>query len=94
MFAEDSGAFLADFGVIAERNGERAQVILDQPDENVMHDHVQSTAYTILFKASSFVGIGHGDSVNVDGVCYSVITVSNVDDGAFKRAELSRVSPP
>ncbi len=94
MFVESLDAFLADFGVIAELGSMRATVVLDAPDANVLGDRAQSTAYAIVFKASDLAGLNHGDAIVVDGKDYSVITVSNIDDGAFKRAALQRTTTP
>ena len=94
MFTESLDAFLADFGVIAELGSARAKVIFDAPDSDVLGNRAQSTSYAIIYKAADLVNLNHGDSLSVDGVDYQVITCSNIDDGAFKRATLFRQATP
>ena len=88
---EDLSAFLADFGVPASSRDSVAVVILDAPDANIMGDRIQTTNYQITFRAADFPTLEHGDPIDVDGNPFSVITVSNVDDGAFKTAALQKV---
>ena len=95
MFKEDTSAFLRfdDFGVWAELGSQRALVILDSPDGTVLGDHVQTTDYAITCRNVDLDGSGHGDWLLVDGVEYEVQAVSFIDDGAFKRVALQKVTP-
>jgi hypothetical protein len=87
---EDLGAFLADFGVVATFNDSIATVIFDTPESNILGGRVQTTNYQITFRAADLPGLEHGAWLDVDGLGYSVVTVSAVDDGAFKTAALQK----
>lgn len=94
MFVENTAAFMqfSDFGVTAEFGSQRAVVIFDAPDSTLLGDHVQTTDYAILYQATDLVDLAHGDWVVVSGDEYECVSVSNVDDGAFKRALLQKVT--
>jgi len=91
MFAEDRAAFFEDFGIVAQARGKRALVLLDAPDRDALSGRVTSTQYAMTFDADSFPDITHGDSVRIGETNYSVISVNNLDDGAFRVATLQRV---
>lgn len=88
--SEDLGMFLADFGVVATFEQSVATVIFDTPDSNILGERIQTTSYQITFRAADFPTLEHGDWIDVDGVQFSVITTSLVDDGQFKTAALQK----
>lgn len=91
MFAEDLSIFFADFGVEATLGSHSATVLLDTPDANILGDRVQTTNYLITFAATDLPTIKHGDAITVAGVDYTVQMVNNIEDGAFKSAQLEKV---
>lgn len=88
MIAEDPSVYLADFGVLAEFNGEQAQVLFDLADEDVLHGVAQSRSYVITFASADLPTLGHGDAIIVDGKSYQVHTVNTLADGVFSTAHL------
>ena len=90
MLTENTAAFLADFGVIAQVGTRHAAVLLDAPDANILGDRAQSTAYQMTFRAIDFPDLTHADTLLVAGNQYEVIIISSIDDGVFKHATLQR----
>lgn len=94
-FAEDLSIFFDDFAVVATwtptgQSQRAAYVLFDSPDETVLGDAVMTTEYAIEMRASDFTGLKYGETVTVSGVIYTVREVRLLDDGALKRATLSR----
>lgn len=65
--------------------------ILDQPDIMVSGGLAESTAYSLLVKASDFPTVPVlGDPITVDSVSYIVNSYSKVDDGKIARIAMSK----
>ena len=89
-FVEDRTAFFADFGITATVGAESALVILDEPDHEIMHGMVATTAYAMTFDAAHFTALKYGDTVTINAVAYTVINVNNQTDGGIRVATLQR----
>jgi hypothetical protein len=88
VFAESTAAFFADFGVPAVFGDSVSVVLLDQPEENILGDRVQTTKYQITFRTADLPGLKHGSWIQVDDKQFSVINVRPIDDGVFSAADL------
>lgn len=71
--------------------GGTGTVILDAPALDVLGGVAQSIEYSVLYRASEFVGMQYGDELVIDGVAYTVRTPGPVEDGQLMRAPLSKV---
>lgn len=89
-FTEDMGAFFSarEFGVTAVFGAATAQVILDQPDVEIMSGRIQSTEYLMTYAAADLPSLAQDSTGTVDGVAYKVREVRAVDDGRVKQAIL------
>ena len=70
--------------------GGAGTVMLDAPDTEILGGAIQSTEYSVLYRASELVGLAVGDTLEIGGVCYTVRHIEAVDDGALMRARLSK----
>ena len=89
---EDLTVFLDDddFAVGATFGAETANVLLDKPTGEVLGGEMLSTEYAIIYRAEDLTAVIKGSTGTVDGVSYRVREVTLVDDGALKRATLSK----
>ena len=90
MICEDLDAFLADFGVDCTIGSVTRQAILDMPDDPLLGDRVQSTAYNMTYETEDFPDLRYGTRVSIADTWYEVLTVQKVDDGKFSRAQLQK----
>jgi hypothetical protein len=96
MLSEDLTLFFADFAVPASwtpANGspaQTAQVILDQPDDDIFGSGEISRAWSITYQATEFVGLKTSETISVNGAYYKVREVKALDDGAVMNAKLSK----
>jgi hypothetical protein len=94
MLQEDLGLFFADMGVTAiwvtpEGQSITAQVLLDEAEAASMGEMVDGRVPIIVYPTDTFPGIGHGDTVTVDGALYRVETVRQQHDGRLSEALLT-----
>lgn len=91
-FAEDLAAFFstADFAVSATFGAQTAQVLLDQPDEELLDGRVLSREYAITYRADQLTGLKGGDAITVDGIAYTVREVGALQDGKIMQARLRK----
>jgi len=87
---EDLTLYFADFGVEAVAGDARARVLRWAPDSDIMAQRVQTTGHAITYITADFPDLAHGDLIAVEGEEFEVQTVSNIDDGATRVAELQR----
>ena len=97
-FTEDMAAFFntAEFAVVAvftPAGGaqQQASVIFDAPTESILGDDQLSDEYAIMYPATDLPGVRAGDTGVIGGKQYKVREVRALDDGALKRARLSRL---
>lgn len=97
-FAEDMSVFFrtAEFATAAIftpfGGGAPVQgnVVFDVPTEDVLGGDQLSDEYAITYPATALVGITAGATGTIAGVAYKVREVRLLDDGALKRAKLSK----
>ena len=73
-------------------DGGTGTVILDAPGQDVLGGAAQSVEYSVVYRATEFVGMTYGDELLIDGVAYSVRNPEPIDDGQLMRATLSKVT--
>ena len=88
--ADDLGVFLGDYGVSATSGATTANVILDEPTQQLVGDLVLSTDYQITAKASDFGTLTAGTSITVNSVAYTVRETRLIDDGLFCEISLQK----
>jgi hypothetical protein len=93
VFAEDTAAFLADFGVPSSftigLTTYTPLVIFDEPDEGILRNRGISTQYEIIYRTVDLPGLAMDLQIIVDGQTYQVIEPpKKLDDGAFSCARL------
>ena len=88
--ADDLGVFLGDYGVSATSGATTANVILDEPTQELVGDLVLSTDYQITAKASDFGTLTAGTSITVNSVAYTVRETRLIDDGLFCEISLQK----
>ncbi len=97
MTIDRLAAHFTRFGVSATwtpanyTDGGTGTVILDAPALDMLGGVAQSIEYSVLYRASEFVGMVYGDELVIDGVAYRVRTPAPVEDGQLMRAPLSKV---
>lgn len=95
MFEEDLSAFLVDFDVGGEVDGQPFLAVRDMPDEirAMAGINSQSTYYEILIITAEAerLGIANGKLISVAGVTFRVRDRLMIDDGAFSLASLTKV---
>jgi hypothetical protein len=92
-FAEDLGAYLADFGQVCSSGGGSFLGLLDQPDEllDLTRANVHSRQYELTYITTA-VALARDAAVSVGGISYVVREAPRqVGDGAFSRVLLSKV---
>lgn len=96
-FAEDMSVFFsaAEFAVVATFTpfGDApltANVMLDQPDEDILGGRASSTEYQMTLPTAVFPGIARGLKVQIAGAEYTVREVRQMGDGAIKTVTLSK----
>ena len=87
MFAEDLSIFFNDFAVSATFNAETGKVIFNKP-ENLTADNVVDCNYQIIYPATQFTTLAYNSTINVNGTNFRVNYITNIQDGALKRADL------
>lgn len=92
MFTESLDLFLQDFGVPCSSGSVQGVGILDMPTQVISDGMVLSTDYMLTAKAADFGGLLAGAVIVVDGVTYEVRETLLVDDGAFAKLSLTKVS--
>ena len=88
--ADDLGVFLGDYGVSATSGATTANVILDEPTQELVGDLVLSTDYQITAKASDFGTLTAGTSITVNSVAYTVRETRLINDGLFCEISLQK----
>lgn len=89
MFTENTAVYLADFGVAATVGAVTAQVLLDQPDLEVLGGRALNREFQITFRVADFPALAMGNTVTIAAASYRVAAPpEQVDDGAFARALL------
>ena len=88
MFAENTAAFLADFGVSATFGSYTPLVIFDEPESEILGSRALSTEYEILYRTADLPGFVHGSLITVNAQVYQCIDAKTIDDGVFSRASL------
>lgn len=73
-------------------DGGTGTVILDAPGQDVLGGAGNATEYSVLYRATEFVGMTYGDELVIDDVAYTVRNPAPVDDGQLIRATLTKVS--
>lgn len=97
-FPENLAAFFstADFAVTAtwtpSAGGaqQTAQVLLDQPDEEILDGRVFSREYAILYRIDQLIGLKPGEVITVDGIAYTVREAGALQDGKILRATMRK----
>ena len=92
MFAEDLGAFLADFGVQCTAGSASFLGIFDQPASVVGlgHGDVVSAEYSVVIKGTDAAALKSGNTITVGGTAFKVREKLPEGDGAFVRLTLSK----
>jgi riboflavin synthase alpha subunit len=90
MFQEDLSVLFADFGVIAYTVSGAAQVLMDMPGQQILHDMQISNDYAITYLSYGLPGLKYGDPITVNGITYTVREITALDDGALTHATLSK----
>jgi hypothetical protein len=93
VFAEDTAAYLADFGVPSSFTSGATTytplVIFDEPDEGILGNRGISTQYEITYRTGDLPGLTNGSSITVKGQIYTLREPpKKIDDGAFSHAWL------
>lgn len=91
-FAEDTSAFLADFGLPCVAGSTSFRGVLNQPDEllNLQRVHVHSRQYELVYRSAD-VDLARVQALTVDGQAYTVREAPRqVDDGVFCKVLLSK----
>lgn len=98
MFTEDIGAFFngSEFAVtatFAPAGGApvSAQVIFNAQTQDVFGDAVLSDDFSIVYPATSLVGVKAGDRGTVNGVEYRIRDIRLKGDGKLVTAKLSKI---
>jgi hypothetical protein len=81
----------ADFGRVAVRGADTARVLLDAPTRSVLDGMALSEDYAITLPTSALPNLARDEALTVDGASYVVREVSQISDGALKRATLRKV---
>lgn len=90
MITEDTGLYLADFGVSVVAGAVTGLGILDMPSELIVDGQVISTEYTLTCESSKFGDLLYGSKLTVNGAAYTVRANVLISDGVFTQLSLQR----
>jgi hypothetical protein len=90
MITEDTGLYLADFGVSVVAGPASGLGILDMPSELIVDGQVISTEYTLTCESSKFGDLLYGSKLTVNGAAYTVRANVLISDGVFTQLSLQR----
>jgi hypothetical protein len=91
FFAVEDFAIVALWTPSAGGAQQSANVIYDSPDQGIWGDTVMTTEYAITMRAADFPGLKGGETIIAAGATFKVRELRLLDDGALKRATLSKV---
>ena len=78
------------FAVMARWAGIDAQVLFDEPTEDILGGRAQSAGYMATVRAADWPGIARGASVSIAPNTYTVREVRHVGDGATVQIRMTR----
>jgi hypothetical protein len=90
MITEDTGLYLADFGVSVVAGAASGLGILDMPSELIVDGQVISTEYTLTCESAKFGDLLYGSKLTVNGAAYTVRANVLISDGVFTQLSLQR----
>lgn len=90
MITEDTGLYLADFGVSVVAGTASGLGILDMPSELIVDGQVISTEYTLTCESAKFGDLLYGSKLTVNGAAYTVRANVLISDGVFTQLSLQR----
>lgn len=90
MITEDTGLYLADFGVRVVAGTASGLGILDMPSELIVDGQVISTEYTLTCESAKFGDLLYGSKLTVNGAAYTVRANVLISDGVFTQLSLQR----
>lgn len=90
MITEDTGLYLADFGVSVVAGTAFGLGILDMPSELIVDGQVISTEYTLTCESAKFGDLLYGSKLTVNGAAYTVRANVLISDGVFTQLSLQR----
>ena len=70
---------------------ETSTVLFEQPDGNVLANRVQTRGYKITYRGTHFANMTNGDAIACNGMFFTVLQTSSIDDGTFFEAALERM---
>jgi hypothetical protein len=90
VITEDTGLYLADFGVSVVAGAITGLGILDMPSELIVDGQVISTEYTLTCESAKFGDLLYGSKLTVNGAAYTVRANVLISDGVFTQLSLQR----